>query len=105
MSHLNQRLRGLEKALLALSGGRCGLCYDSPVAVLTVLHEGDPNGPGLRRTGVAYLDDWGAKRLTDDLRCLKCGKDAVQMHCLSMFPPEGASQVRKLCLGDDNSTP
>lgn len=79
MPKLTQRLARLEKATCAIGGGiACRLCHDSPVAVVRVMHEKDPHGPGLRKTGECYLlakDD--GERLTDDLRCRECGAEAI----------------------------
>ena len=81
MPKLIQRLPRLEKAIHAIGGGRtCRLCYGHPVAVIHVMHELDPNGPGFRKTGECYLANHDCDRITDDLRCRECGAEAVQVH-------------------------
>ena len=48
-----------------------------PVATVFVVHEPDPDGPGLRETGVQVL--MHADRVTDALQCRECGREACVM--------------------------
>ena len=82
MPKLTQRLDRLEKAIDALAGGTCRLCYGHPAAMIHVMHEPDQHGPGYRKTGECYLVEGDERRVTDDLRCRQCGAQAAQIQLM-----------------------
>jgi hypothetical protein len=97
MSKINQRLDRLEKAFNGMGGGICRLCYGHPIATIEVMHERDPDGPGYRKTGDCYLMQGDERRITDDLRCLECGAEAVQLHLMTTVGTGPEPQGRRVC--------
>ena len=96
MPRVRPRLDRIEKAMWALGGGTCRLCYGDPLAAIHVMYEPDSKGPGLRKTGECYLVRGSEERITDDLRCRACGAEAVQLHLMTnvgVYQPEG----RRVC--------
>ena len=71
-----QRLARLERAVKDFYGRPCTLCWGEPVAAVRVEWEEDPDGPGLRETGVRAVVEGHRERVTDDLRCRRCGAEA-----------------------------
>lgn len=94
---LKNRLARLAKAARDLGGGVCRLCYGHPVAGIQIMWEDDPDGPGLRKTGECYLLDH-EDRITDDLRCARCGTPAAQVHlmCLVDIGPKPDCRLIRL---------
>src|SRR5690242_7648336 len=77
---LRHRLGRLERTANRLgAGGPCRLCWGTPVALMTRVLERDPHGPGFRVVGERLLDNVDHGRLTDDLRCRRCGAPAVRV--------------------------
>lgn len=97
MLRLMQRLNQLEKAMHNVGGGKCPLCFGYPVAVLDIMHERDPNGPGFRKTGERFLID-ETDRITDDLRCRCCGARAQEVHLMASVGIGPLRQGRRLCV-------
>ena len=71
---MRRRIVELEKAVRELGGRECPLCQGWPWAVVYEEWEPDPDGPGYRRTGRRRVKD--PDRVTDDLRCPRCGTPA-----------------------------
>jgi hypothetical protein len=90
---LRHRLKRLEDSVKSIGGGVCPMCCGYPMAAVEVMHERDPHGPGFRPTGERYLAHEDEGRITDDLRCRQCGKEAFQVHLMSVVgigpKPEG----------------
>ena len=98
MPKLTQRLDRLEKAIDVLGGGgTCRLCYGHPVAAIHVMHEPDPHGPGFRKTGECYIAIDDADRIDDDLRCRRCGAEAVQLHLMDTAGISAQPRGRRVC--------
>ena len=72
-----QRLARLEKEVRLFGSRPCALCWGLPVVTVEVELERDPEGPGFRRTGVQTVNEWHTARITDDLRCRRCGAQAA----------------------------
>ena len=98
MPKLIQRLGRLEKALHELGGGgTCRLCCGHPIAVVDVMHEPDPHGPGFRETGECYLAMDDGNQITDDLRCRECGAEALQLHVMTIVGIGPKPEGRRVC--------
>ena len=96
MAGLSRRLDRLERAVAAMGGGVCRLCWGHPFAAVHVLHVVDVEGPGFRRTGERYLMAGEERRVTEDLRCRACGRGAVAielMDVLSEGPRVGETHI------------
>ena len=91
------KLGQLEKAAAKRGFATCRLCYGHPLASILVMHDRDPDGPGFRKTGDYYLLE-GEDRLSDDLRCRRCGTEAVQLHLMDIagIPPMPQGRLVKL---------
>jgi hypothetical protein len=97
MPKLTQRLGRLEKALHELGGGgTCRLCYGDLIAVVHVMHEPDPYGPGFRETGDCYLA-MENDSITDDLRCRECGAEADQLQVMTIVGIGPKPEGRRVC--------
>jgi hypothetical protein len=99
---LGSRLQRLRHAVNRCGGGRCGLCYGHPMAVVHLWYEPAPDGSGPRSTGQYYLDEELENRLTEDLRCQRCGTRAVKQVILTDIagidpPPTGRRLAAELC--------
>jgi hypothetical protein len=97
MSRINQRLDRLEKAYKGMGGGVCRLCYGHPIARIKVMREQDPDGPGFRKTGECYLMEGEENRVTDDLRCVACGAEALQIHLMAIVGIGPEPTGRRVC--------
>ena len=81
---MNQgRLNRLERTLRRLGDPVCPLCHEHPVAAVRIIHERDLDGPGFRNTGECFLLD-DERRITDDLRCSRCGAPATVIHLMEI---------------------
>ena len=70
-----QRLAKLERALKDFCARPCTFCWGDPFAALREEWEDDPDGPGFRRGSRTLLEE-DLRRITDDLRCRRCGAKA-----------------------------
>ncbi len=84
-----QRLARLERAVKDFCGRPCTLCWGLPMAVVREEGEDDPDGPGLRRASRSLLES-DRHRVTDDLRCRRCGAKArvVVLETVKGLDPE-----------------
>jgi hypothetical protein len=94
---LKHRLARLEEAVGALGGGLCSLCSGYPFARVQVIHEHNPDGPGYRKTGGLFLAEGDETRVTDDLRCRKCGADAARVLMFTVVGIGPAPEGRRIC--------
>ena len=93
MPKLTQRLVRLERTVGRVAGAVvCPMCRGYPHAAIHVMCESDPNGPGMRATGERYLVSGHEERIGPDLRCLRCGEDAEQVHLISLHSLNPASR-------------
>ena len=86
----------------------CRLCYGTPVAAIRVQHGADPHGPGSRKTGEYYLLADCSERVTDELRCVRCGKRAAQIHLmdgLTTSPNPGERRISASLIEDRADEP
>jgi hypothetical protein len=97
MPRITQRLDQLEKALRALGGGACQLCFGHPVVAVHVMCEPDPTRPGFRENGERYLSAGDERRITDDLRCQQCGAEARQTHLMRLVGIGAEPEGRRVC--------
>src|SRR5688500_17148455 len=85
MAELRRRLIRLEKTFgSAAAAVPCPLCHGYPHVAIHVMYESDPNGPGIRATGERYVVGGGEERVGPDLRCLRCGEAAEQVHLITL---------------------
>ena len=96
MSKVNSRLGRIERNICRLGGGVCPLCWGEPHATIRVMHERDPNGLGFRKTGDCFLID-DDNRITDDLRCRRCGTRALQCHLMAIGGIGPKPEGRRVC--------
>lgn len=96
---IKNRLTRLENAAEKLGAGLCPLCHGTPMALVMIMTELDPGGPGFRDTGDAFLlDDPDSRRLTDDLRCCRCGTAAEQIHLMTPAELHSEPKGRRVCV-------
>jgi hypothetical protein len=98
MPKLTLRLERLEKAISDLGGGVCQLCCGYPVALIHVMHEHDPAGPGYRETGECYLAEMHDNNITDELCCRACGTRATQIQAMCIVGVGPKPEGRRICL-------
>jgi hypothetical protein len=97
MPRLTQRLNRLEKAFRASGGGVCRLCYGTPIAAILIEYEDSPDRPGFHPTGRRYLDTTSEDRVTDELRCRRCGAQAKQTHLMTLVDIDPPPKGRRIC--------
>ena len=86
---MKHRLAKLETAARHHAGRPCPLCRDEPWARVYRVEDWDA-GSGQRSAPEWYLSDYDTDRLTDDLRCQRCGKRVAERGLSVLYLIKGA---------------
>jgi hypothetical protein len=87
---LKHGLGRLERAAAKLAGGACPVCRGDPFVVVRRTIQADPEGSELRVVDERLEDEADRARLTDDLRCRRCGAPAEVTTLVFMAGVPGA---------------